>query len=141
MHARPEQGGSPAEASARQEPPPKCLLVYAEGVAEAVERGQVRCDGRHAPAALDSVTQAELAALHDAARDGCCGFVALRTPPSPHVDDAAAHCVAQLLCLLDGAPPLAQRTKGLRCVLFTVCVWVSRAASLTEPRPQRGRRL
>ena len=46
VHARPEQGGSAAEASARQEPPPKCVVLLAEGVAEAVERGQVRGDGR-----------------------------------------------------------------------------------------------
>ena len=116
MHARPEQGGSPAEASARQEPPPKCLVVYAEGAAEAVERGRVRSDGRRTLALPDSATQAELLALHDAARGGCCGFVALRTEPPPAASDAAAHTVAQLLCLLDGATPLAQRTKGLRHV-------------------------
>ena len=57
MHARTEQGGSPAdEASARQEPPPKCLVLYAEGAATAVERGRVSCDEYPTPRRFSSLT-------------------------------------------------------------------------------------
>lgn len=99
--------------------------------------------------ACDATTQAELVALHQAARDGCCGFVALRSPPPSNAGDAAAHCVAQLLSTLDGSIPLAQRTEGLRRVrapagsaLYRAhrvapAEWWLRLASLkSEPAPQ-----
>jgi hypothetical protein len=56
-------------------------------------------------------------ALHDAARDGCCGFVALRTHAAGADDAASADSVAQLLgCRGAGGLPLAARFRGLRCV-------------------------
>jgi hypothetical protein len=59
-----------------------------------------------------------LRALHDAARDGCCGFVALRTHAAGADDAASADGVAQLLgCRgAGGGLPLAARFRGLRCV-------------------------
>ena len=68
VHARTNQGGSPAEASARQEPPPKCLVLYAEGVAAAVERGRVRFVERHPLLTSDLTSNAGRA--RSAARGG-----------------------------------------------------------------------
>jgi hypothetical protein len=135
LHDRSGHRGSAADAAARQEPPPKCLIVFAEGVAEEVERGEVRPGGTHAPprrtvacadrAGARAVLQAALSAVHDAARDGCCGFVALRAlppdAPGAHDDDAVSACtVAQLLGGDACGVPLAKRFKGLRCVAWAV---------------------
>jgi hypothetical protein len=49
-HERSAHAGAPAEAAARQEPPPKCLIIFAEGVAEAVADGEVRARKRRSTA-------------------------------------------------------------------------------------------
>lgn len=126
-HERAAQAASTAEdAAARQDPPPRCAVVIAEGVAEALASDQVSAQlppaltAARARCALThgSAQGSRFEAVHAAARHGCCGFVALRallaTDATPDV--AAARCVGTLLC-----PPhaddasLAKRFRGLRC--------------------------
>jgi hypothetical protein len=120
--------------------------MYAEGVAEAVERTarsprvlQPARRGRPDPPR----PQGELEAVHGAARDGCCGFVALRVPPDAELacgDDAvSARNVAQLLDCASpsSATPLAQRFKGLRCVFLLRLQGALRLTSVRTRHAQR----
>ncbi|KAK9823699.1 hypothetical protein WJX72_004744 [[Myrmecia] bisecta] len=103
-----------SSASARQDPPPKCLIVFADRFLQA-----------DSSTGNTSLSSAECPHLHGVARDGSSGLLALRQSAPGSQSEATLNTLSQLLeaeqATVNGGKPatLAERYKHLSATLLT----------------------